>query len=309
MNTKKRFIIPLILSIIINLIIIIIICLITYQIPQSSVSSLYLIKNWIKIQSIFLRIWTGLMIFQYIFLLITSNASKPIFNSLSSIFILSLLSLIKLSNYLNCSDQEGDIRLQNSSSVYYKSPPISKKGLIPFSDSYSTYTTSSASGSGTGTRSVKTGKDNSKDGSVRITIDKLVSESTYIPPPPSAYTYGGGKDRRTHTRHTSSPLSTPIYSDYPDIPLSIIAPLSQWIDYDSNDNDKIPYYDRNQIEDDRESYKSAVPSGKTLLRTKSERSKKDRGIVLDHEGWNVEVPLPIPTTFEIIEKSIDNGNL
>ncbi|KAK6903528.1 hypothetical protein I203_107032 [Kwoniella mangroviensis CBS 8507] len=233
------------------------------------------------------------------------NASRPLVQSFSALFFLTFMYLLDLSHFTSSLD--GEIALPESSSVYYKSPPISRRGLLP--DSYSGYTTttSTSSGSGSGSgghRSTKSSKSKAGMGSVRISIDQLVTESKTISPPPSAYKF---KDKQpqhrseSHQRYPSltpvqSPIPTPIYSNsvYSDVPLSIIAPFSEWLEYNS------PHHHSQAHDGDEEgihgadaddmSYKSAVPSGKTLLRTKSERSKKDRGIVLDHTGW--EVPLP-----------------
>ncbi|WVQ69467.1 uncharacterized protein L199_007685 [Kwoniella botswanensis] len=230
------------------------------------------------------------------------NASRPIIQSLSHLFFLTFMYLLDLSHFTP-SSSEGEIALPESSSVYYKSPPISKRGLLP--DSYSGYTTttSTSSGSGSGSgghRGPKSPKSKVGIGSVRVSIDQLVTESKSISSPPSAYKFKD-KQPHTHQRYPSlspvqSPIPTPRYSNsgYSDVPLSIIAPFSEWLEYNS------PHHHTQAHDGDEEgihgadadnmSYKSAVPSGKTLLRTKSERSKKDRGIVLDHTGW--EVPLP-----------------
>ncbi|WWD07460.1 hypothetical protein V865_005560 [Kwoniella europaea PYCC6329] len=234
------------------------------------------------------------------------NASRSIFQTLSPLFFLTFTNLLNLSHFTP-SPSDGEIALPESSSVYYKSPPISRRGLLP--DSYSGYTatTSTSSGSGSGSgghRSTKISKSKVGIGSVRISIDQLVTESKSIASPPSAYKFKDKQPRphsQSHQRYPSlspvqSPIPTPRYSDsgYSDVPLSIIAPFSEWLEYNS------PHHHTQAHDGDEEgihgadadnmSYKSAVPSGKTLSRTKSERSKKDRGIVLDHTGWGVPLP-------------------
>ncbi|WVF69613.1 hypothetical protein IAT40_004391 [Kwoniella sp. CBS 6097] len=141
-------------------------------------------------------------------------------------------------------------------------------------------------------------------GSVKVTADKVIykspSLSHSISPPPSAWTFN--RSRYTPSQ-ASSPIPTPGFqAEYPDVPLSVMAPFTDW-EYDPNywDADRDGESVRTTV---APSFKSAVPSGKTLIRTKSERSKKStsRGphgvgggggiITLDHSGWPIPVPVP-----------------
>ncbi|WWC86724.1 uncharacterized protein L201_001602 [Kwoniella dendrophila CBS 6074] len=234
-----------------------------------------------------------------------ANAFKPLIQSLPALFLFSFIHLLSLS-YGFKGKNNGRLSI-DSSAYYYTTPQIDiRKGLLPSSSSdtysYSGYTSSSTSASTPSSfdRGFKNPKDyrESFSDSVVMTVDTLGSESKTLSPPPSAYSFGSGSESgsgssqrsKLNHRYIPSPLPSPLHTpknpEYTDIPLSIIAPFSEWLNQ-QNPNAGLPSNeDDTIIEQDTLSYKSAVPSGKTLLRTKSERSKKDRGIILDHTGWN-----------------------
>ncbi|WVQ98245.1 hypothetical protein IAU59_005368 [Kwoniella sp. CBS 9459] len=137
----------------------------------------------------------------------------------------------------------------------------------------------------------RSGASDDGGSSVKVTVDQVIHKSPSfshsISPPPSAWTFN--RSRYTPSQ-ASSPIPTPGFqAEYPDVPLSVMAPFTDW-EYDPN------YWDADRDGDSvrttiAPSFKSAVPSGKTLVRTKSERSRKSgRVITLDHSGW----PMPVP---------------
>ncbi|WRT64596.1 uncharacterized protein IL334_001529 [Kwoniella shivajii] len=226
-----------------------------------------------------------LMIYTCVEILSLVNVSRTLFQALSYSYLVSSLHFIIHFQQKVGLEEEGN---HESSSVYYTSPLYPRKQSIPSLDSRSGKTASSG-------QTTSNGSGKSANGSVKITVDTHISESKMISSPPSAYTYG--KIRR-HGRYTSSPIPSPIptptginshYSDVDNIPLSIIAPFTDWLEY-SNQQELSNNNNNNNLNDDSSSCKSAVPSGKTLLRTKSERSKKGNGIILDHQGWVESLP-------------------
>ncbi|OCF30395.1 hypothetical protein I316_07963 [Kwoniella heveanensis BCC8398] len=258
------------------------------------------------------------------------NASRAILQSLPAIFCLTILHLI----LENASPSEGGIKLCDSPyPVYsYTSPPppsaysysragssLHQRLTQNLVDHHQVQAQAQAQAQAqVRSQSRHTGRTNgtsrsgvSEDaGSVKVIVDKMVHKSPSlshsISPPPSAWTFN-------RSRYTPSQASTPIPTPgfqaevYPEVPLSVMAPFTDW-DYDPN------YWDADRDGDSvrtniAPSFKSAVPSGKTLLiRSKSERSKKSRrrseavggggggggggGIItLDHSGWPVPVPV------------------
>nr|XP_019046959.1 hypothetical protein I302_03565 [Kwoniella bestiolae CBS 10118]OCF25889.1 hypothetical protein I302_03565 [Kwoniella bestiolae CBS 10118] len=329
MSPRKRLIIPLIILNIISLGLIMGLSVISCQMPLASVSRLYLVEEWVNRQGVLMRCWLGMGLVSHagVWIIMVwlirskrefdkgrrlvivaqalavevpslANASRPIFQSFSPLHLLSFIYLLRISHPVPTSTDDGEnggIRLSESESIsiYYKSPPVSRRGLLP--DSYSGYTTSTSSGQ----RSIQSSKSGLGMGSVKVSIDQIVTESKSVTSPPSAYKF---KDKQpiAHIRYPSSstiasPIPTPRYSNsgYSDVPLSIIAPFSEWLEYNSTRDLPSDSNNDNEANNDKMSYKSAVPSGKTLYRSKSERSKKDGGIVLDHTGWDV-APIPVP---------------
>ncbi|WVQ81117.1 hypothetical protein IAT38_003239 [Cryptococcus sp. DSM 104549] len=244
-----------------------------------------------------------------------SNFSRPLLQCLPALFLLSILHPLterhRLQNIIDHRTLEGAIKLSNSN--FHSALGT---GLGMGSGRRTSRSTGSSLG-GFKTFSYKGVKerDDVKEGSVRITIDRFVAVDDAVSPPPSAYNFASRMPPSStyvspaQSAASGAPSAT---ASAGQVPAShIIAPFDTWtlpalpstVATSSPDDDAFSM--RTAV---TASFKSAVPSGKSLARTRtrtdsetgkspyshkysySRSSRKNRrnggaGPVLDPTGW------------------------